>query len=207
MKNIILFLAVLTTFAFGEIKPRVYLGMGVGSGGGEYSYSDSAGGFNIYPTDSKSTDIKLGVIDSNDNRFEISYSKTDVVVDGLLDKTLIGLDGDVILTLNFDDNENIFLPFISIGLGYCAWDGTGSNTVSGEDIMGLAFNYGAGAYISGGSFSARTARTTRQSPYSTTHRQQERKLCRLPHLMPQPWVLTALWPLSVSIVIKAYTLR
>lgn len=124
-----------------------YVGVGFGSGSGEYTYSDSTGTTEVYTTDYTITDIKIGSIYKNNNRIEVSYNSVDVTVDGLTDKTLTGLDVDFIWTMDLNNKDGVFLPFLSLGIGSYTWNNTSSLLVSGEDIKGVALNYGIGAYI------------------------------------------------------------
>lgn len=136
-------LAVLASFVNAADKD-FYIGFGFGSGSGEYTYSDTTGTTNPYDRDYSLNDIKVGAIYKTNNRIELSYISIDVTGDSLADKSISGYDLDFIFTADLNRNDGLFLPFLTLGIGFYDWDDL---IISGEQMNGVAINYGIGAYI------------------------------------------------------------
>ena len=148
MKKITLLLMLVISLGFAENK--FYLAAGVGSGSGEYIYSDTSGLNEEHESNQELADIKFGVIIEHNNRIEFSISKLeiDVINPSILDKTVTSINADFILTLDFEEANPILLPFLTIGAGYSVWDGSTSITKDNTVIMGSSINYGVGVYLS-----------------------------------------------------------
>lgn len=148
MRKVFGVLAVLLACINAQGIKEYYIGVDYAMGSGEYTYeSDSSK--SLYSTEHTVGAVKIGGILEDDNRLELSFNSVDVVVDGLADKSLSGIDVNYIITDN--RNEAALMPFLTIGGGYYVWEDTGALFVSGEDLVGAGFNIGIGALIPIGS--------------------------------------------------------
>ncbi len=148
MKKSLLVLLLCATLSFAENK--FYLGVGAGSGSGEYIYSDDAGVNTVSKSDQEIRDLKFGVIIEHNNRVEFSFSKLDVdlIASNNVDKTVTSINADFVLTLDFGQKDLVFIPFLTVGAGYSFWDGSENLTANNQVLMGTSINYGAGVLLS-----------------------------------------------------------
>lgn len=110
-----------------------YVGVGFLSGSGERTIVSSTTDY-----DTSGADIKFGVIFKTNNRLEFSASSIDLKsTTSTLE--VKGRELDWIFTANLNNQESIFLPFISVGFGRFTIENASSTGISAQAALGGYF--------------------------------------------------------------------
>ncbi|UXD89214.1 porin family protein [Thalassolituus hydrocarboniclasticus] len=125
-----------------ESRPRFYLGLTGGLGGGDTEFEG-----NITITEDMDTTLSalvLGVELRTGNRFEVSF--TSITADfenASADDEFSGIDFD----WKFPFGEETVKPFLGLGLGLYTWEDTADLFADDEDLSGIALNLMGGVLV------------------------------------------------------------
>ncbi|MDP2607776.1 MULTISPECIES: outer membrane beta-barrel protein [unclassified Oceanobacter] len=122
---------------------QFYAGVGIAGfiGSGEEEYT--SGRYSVtYDYEYSQQSIGLGYQFDNDNRLEVSLATIDVEYDNDFydDESYSGLDVDYSFVWRYEAVR----PYLLIGFGLYTYDDSGEYYADGEDLSGVAFNFGAG---------------------------------------------------------------
>jgi len=126
---------------------KYYVGLGFFNGSGTET-NDWTGGLNSdtkVDYDAKAFPISFGMVTSNNNRVEFSYTNADIDSDAGTSYDIVGVDLNYDFTLESLQVDTL-LPYIGVGVGFYEYKDSGTiyNTQGNEDLQGIAWNLNVG---------------------------------------------------------------
>jgi len=128
-----------------------YLGYGVGVGGGTFSLEStpSGGATTLSETETEvvTGTLKFGYAQENNNRWELSITGVEVTLDDTNStiQNLSGLDIDWYAVYDLDTTTTQL--YWSLGFGSYVWEESNLWVVGDENVKGVSFNLGVGAFF------------------------------------------------------------
>lgn len=125
-------------------KVSTYVGYSFGIGDGEekLGYDDEE---EKYDYDLYIHRFSVGFISEKNHRFELSYSRHQLDFGSEYDiDDVRAFDIDGVISLY----SGWVVPYVTAGLGFTTYRGTGDDIEGGSDLDGFAFNYGIGFLVS-----------------------------------------------------------